>query len=238
MNRTPIPPRAVLAAAVLLAALAGPSPARAHCDTLDGPVVVTARSALEAGKLEPVLAWVRPADEAAIRDAFAAARRARSGPAEARGAAERGYLEAVVRLHRAGEGAPFTGLKPAGAEQDPAVAAVDRATRSGDPAEVEAVLVAAVRAGLAERFARLRAERPPAGDVAAGRRWVASYVPLVHWAEAVRAAAAAGGGDHGAHGEEGRGEGAHGAETHGATKAQHAAPHREGPPPAAGAHAH
>ena len=34
--------------------------ARAHCDTLDGPVVVAARAALDSGKLNLVLAWVPP----------------------------------------------------------------------------------------------------------------------------------------------------------------------------------
>ncbi len=64
---------------LLAVALAIPAPASAHCDTLDGPVVVTARAALESGKLEPVLAWVQPADEGEIRAAFASARAVRKG---------------------------------------------------------------------------------------------------------------------------------------------------------------
>jgi hypothetical protein len=176
----------VVAAALLVA----PGGARAHCDTLDGPVVTAARAALETGKLAPVLAWVRPADEGELRAAFASARAARRSGKEAREVADRWFLETVVRVHRAGEGAPYTGLKPAGAI-DPAVAAADRAVAAGDAAALERLLVAAVRDGLHAHLARLGRERPPADDVEAGRRWVAAYVPFVHWAEGVYAAAAA-----------------------------------------------
>ncbi|BDG01241.1 DUF6448 family protein [Anaeromyxobacter oryzae] len=182
----------------LAGALFAPGLARAHCDTLDGPVVGAARAALERGDLNPVLAWIQPAHEAEIRDAFAKARAARKAGKDARAVADTWFFETVVRLHRAGEGAPYTGLKPAGEALDPAVAAVDRAVAGGDPAAVEALLVDAVRGGVRERFARLAAERPPGADVAAGRRWVAAYVPLVHWAEAVHAAARGGGDAHGA----------------------------------------
>lgn len=180
----------ILALVVAAAALAAPGVARAHCDTLDGPVASAARAALETGKLAPVLAWVRPAAEGEVRAAFASARAARRSGKDAREVADRWFLETVVRVHRAGEGAPFTGLKPAGAV-DPAVAAADRAVAGGDAAALERLLVAAVRDGLRTHLARLERERPPAEDVEAGRRWVAAYVPFVHWAEGVYAAAGA-----------------------------------------------
>jgi hypothetical protein len=183
----------------LLALLAAPRAALAHCDTLDGPVVTAARAALEDGKLAPVLAWVQPADEGELRAAFASARAARRSGKEAREVADRWFFETVVRVHRAGEGAPYTGLKPAGAP-DPAVAAADRAIASGDAGALERLLVGAVREGLHANLVRLRAERAPGEDVAAGRRWVAAYVPFVHWAEGVSAAARADGGPHGAGG--------------------------------------
>ncbi len=56
--------------ALVAAVLAIPPSTRAHCDTLDGPVVKTARTALDTGKLAPVLAWVRADDAAEIRAAF------------------------------------------------------------------------------------------------------------------------------------------------------------------------
>ncbi len=181
-------PMLALPLAAALAAL--PAAARAHCDTLDGPLAVTARGALESGKVAPVLAWVRAADEPEIRAAFAKARSVRRLGPEARDLADRSFLETVVRVHRQGEGAPYTGLKPAGLDAGPAVTAADRAVRSGSTAELRELLLAAVRSGLGERFAALRARRPPADDAAAGREWVAAYVRFVHFAEAVHAAAA------------------------------------------------
>jgi hypothetical protein len=213
---------------LLAALLLAPGVGRAHCDTLDGPVVNAARDALESGKLAPVLAWVSADDEAEIRDAFARARAVRTSGKEAKALADRWFFETVVRVHRAGEGAPYTGLKPAGSP-DPAVAATDRAIASGDPKPLEALLSAAVRHGLHEGWAALEKERPPADDVAAGRRWVAAYVPFVHWAEAVHAAASAGGG----HGAKHAGHAGHGA----APRAEaHADAHAAPAAPATNAH--
>lgn len=191
MNVKLLPPS--LSLTLALAALLAPAAASAHCDTLDGPVVMAAKAALDSGKLSPVLAWVQPADEAEIKAAFAKSRAARKAGGDAREVADRWFLETLVRVHRAGEGAPYTGLKPAGGDLDPAVAAMDRAIAKGDPAEVERLLQAAVHQGLEARWGRLAAERAPADDVAAGRRWVAAYVPLVHWAEGVHGAATKGG---------------------------------------------
>jgi hypothetical protein len=42
----------------------------AHCDTLDGPVVATARLALENGDVTPLLKWVRAEEENEIKTAF------------------------------------------------------------------------------------------------------------------------------------------------------------------------
>jgi hypothetical protein len=176
---------------LVAAALLVPREASAHCDAVDGPVVTTARAALENGKLEPVLAWVRADDEKEIRDAFARARAVRRGTKEARELADHWFFETVVRVHRASEGAPFTGLKPPG-PPDPAVAAADRVVAGGEPKQLEELLVNTVREGVHTHLARLKKEQPPADNVAAGRRWVGAYVPFVHWAEGVYTAAAKG----------------------------------------------
>jgi hypothetical protein len=44
--------------------------AEAHCDTLDGPVIATAKNVLEAGDVTPLLKWVPSDDEQTIRTAF------------------------------------------------------------------------------------------------------------------------------------------------------------------------
>jgi hypothetical protein len=178
-----------IALIVLSLALFAPASTRAHCDTLDGPVVVAARKALETGRVNPVLAWVRPQDEKEIQAAFARALAVRKGGTEARALADTWFFETLVRVHRAGEGAPYTGLKPAGQDLGPAVPAADQALVTGSPEAVETLLVAAVRSGLHERFEAVHARKVPAADVAAGRAWVAAYVPFVHWVEGVYEAA-------------------------------------------------
>ena len=57
-----------------------------------------------------------------------------------------------MRIHRAGEGAPFTGLKPAGLDLGPAVPAADRALEEGSAEKVVRLLVDAVRAGVHAHF--------------------------------------------------------------------------------------
>ncbi len=184
-------------AVAVLSLLAGlPATARAHCDTLDGPVVKTARTALESGKVNPVLAWVRPADEAEVRAAFARALAVRKLGPQARELADTSFFETVVRVHRAGEGAPYTGLQPAGQNLGPAVPAADKAIATRSPEEVEKLLVEAVRHGLHHRFAKVAARAQPGEDVAAGREWVEAYVPYVHWVEGVYQAATGGAGVH------------------------------------------
>ena len=139
---------------------------------------------------------MKPGDEAEVKAAFEKARAARKQGAEAKAVADTWFLETLVRVHRAGEGAPYTGLKPAGLDLGPAVPAADRAVEKGTAQEVEKLLVDTVRTGLHERFHRLKAQRPPADDVAAGRAWVEAYVPYVHWVEGVHAAAGGGAGRH------------------------------------------
>ena len=180
--------RAAVIAAIQLCALAFARPAAAHCDTTRGPVVIAARAALAAGDANLVLHWVRPEDEAAVRSAFQHTMEVRALSPEAKDLADRYFFETLVRIHRAGEGAPYTGLTDG--DPEPIIAATDRALEQGSAEDLEQQLVSNVRAGLAERFAAARAAknfRP--GDVAGGRAFVAAYVPLTHWVEGVFTAA-------------------------------------------------
>ena len=114
-----------------------------------------------------------PGDRAA---AFARSREVRAlGPA-ARALADQAFIETTVRLHRAGEGAAYTGLKPAGLDHGPAIPAAERAAASGDLSPVKAVLAEEMEHGLAARLAHVRetsaATKEPkaARDVAAAPR--------------------------------------------------------------------
>lgn len=170
-----------------------PAAARAHCDTLDGPVVKTAQAALDAKEVAPVLAWVKPAGEAEIRAAFREALDARAAKPGSRATSDRRFFETLVRVHRAGEGAEYTGLKPAGAGLTEGLKAADTGIEKGDASAVERLLVDAARSGVRHRFAALNALPPPGADVAAGRRWVEAYVEYVHYVERAEAALGSGG---------------------------------------------
>jgi hypothetical protein len=182
--------RGALVVAAMVAVALVPRPAAAHCDSIDGPVVAAARVALAKGDARRVLHWVSAEDERAVEEALRHATAVRRLGPEARALADRFFFETVVRLHRAGEGAPYTGLKSGAPER--IVAATDAALERGDLSALEAHLVSAVRAGLRARFAEARqAQRFEAGDVAGGRAFVTAYVSLTHWVEGVALAAGA-----------------------------------------------
>jgi hypothetical protein len=111
---------------------------------------------------------------------------------DARALADRFFFETVVRVHREGEGAPYTGLKPAAAPVDPAVAGADRALDTGDVDPLLRTVAAAAEQGLRARFARAAEARGHADEsVEKGRSFVAAYVELAHYAERLLQSAAA-----------------------------------------------
>lgn len=193
--------RSALQTALLAAAIAWTLPASAHCDTMDGPVVEAARQSLASGTVEPALIWVRAQDEPAIREAYAKARAARAnGGSSTAVQAETAFYADLVRIHREGEGAPFTGLKPAG-DIDPSLRAADRALANGRLDQVEAPLVARIKSGLGQRFAVANSRKGFApANVEAGRAYVAAYVDYVHYVERVYDAGAPAEESHAAHG--------------------------------------
>jgi hypothetical protein len=189
--------RSIIFAAAAGGMLAFATPASAHCDGLDGPVVSAARTALESGDPNPVLIWVQPKDEAEVRAVFADAVAVRKLSPKARDMADRHFFETLVRLHRAGEGAPYTGLKPAGRDLGPAVPLADKAVATGSDREIADFLANGVANGIHERFAELQRKRNfRPGDLAAGRDYVASYVSWVHYVEGLHQAAEAGAAGH------------------------------------------
>ena len=185
--------RLALLAALVMVGL--PRVAAAHCDTLDGPVVATARLALARGDVTPVLRWVKQEHEPEIRSAFARTLAVRGKGPDAKELADTYFFETLVRVHRAGEGAPYTGLKPAGTDLGPAVAGADAALESGSIEGLVGLVTGDVAAGIRERFARTAAARKHADDsVEAGREYVEAYVDYVHYVE--RLHVVVGGGAH------------------------------------------
>jgi len=155
----------------------------AHCDTLEGPVVESARKALASGDITPLLKWVAADDEQMIRTAFQKTLEVRKLGTQARDLADMYFFETLVRIHRAGEGAPYTGLKP-GTAVDPAVALADKALESGSVDHLVNILTDATAKGIRERFHRaLEAKKHAEENVAAGREFVKTYVVFTHYVE-------------------------------------------------------
>ncbi len=163
-----------------------PRPLDAHCDTLDGPVVTDARAALEMGDVSSVLKWVKAEHEETIRSAFKDTLTVRKKGPEAKALADKFFFETLVRLHRAGEGAPYTGLKPAGTDPVLAVRKADEALEVGTVDKLVKLVTDDVAAGIRERFNRtLQRKHHAAESVDAGREFVKSYVELVHYVERI-----------------------------------------------------
>ena len=160
-----------------------PGKSFAHCDTLDGPVVATAKVALEKGDVTPLLKWVRPDDEKEIKAAFDKTLAVRKQGDRAKELADMYFFETLVRIHRAGEGAPYTGLKP-GEAIDPAVALADKALESGNVEKLVNVLTGALADGIRKRFhTALENQKHADENVTAGREFVESYVIFTHYVE-------------------------------------------------------
>lgn len=180
-----------LLAAVTAALMAIAMPASAHCDGVDGPVVKAAQQALDSGDVNRVLIWVRPDDEAEIRTVFRKTQTVRKLNATAKDFADTAFYETLVRLHRAGEGEPYTGLKPAGRDLGPALPAGDKALVTGSVEPVVKLLTDSVHDGIEHRYKQVMARKNfKVDDVAAGRKYVEAYVGYIHAVEKVHQAAA------------------------------------------------
>jgi len=161
-----------------------PARALAHCDGLDGPVVKAAQRALDTRNPALVLIWVQEKDEPEIRKAFEQTLAVRELSPQARELADRFFFETLVRVHRAGEGAPFTGLKPAGRDLGPAIPAADESVRVGSVEPVRHLLMVAIQERLRLQFGEVMATKTfEPDDVAAGRAHVKAYVEFIHFVE-------------------------------------------------------
>lgn len=183
--KNPRTTKTALAAAFIVANFALAGPAMAHCDGLDGPVIVEARAALERKDVTPLLKWVPEKGEPAIKAAFAKALTERAGNPAGRETADRKLFEKLVRVHRESEGAPYTGIKPAG-QIAPVVLEADAALASKDVDHLAKHVAAKVEKAVREKFAHAAHSQQQAGEsVAKGREFVAHYVQYVHFVEDV-----------------------------------------------------
>ena len=159
----------------------------AHCDSTSGPVIPEAKAALEKGDVTPILKWVKKENETEIKAAFAKAVAVRVKGPEAKELADHYFLETLVRLHRAGEGAPYTGIKDEPVE--PIAAMADQALAEGS-AEVMIKRVSGHMAeAITEKFEKVvESNKNKDESVATGREFVEAYVTYVHYIEGIHTA--------------------------------------------------
>ncbi|MBM4169801.1 MAG: hypothetical protein FJ215_11715 [Ignavibacteria bacterium] len=161
-----------------------PAISASHCDSMNGPVVKTAKAAIEKGDVTLVLKWVKPEHENEVRDAFTRTMRVKKSGGEAKEVADRFFFETVVRLHRMGEGESYTGLKPENAPIEPSIRHADGALESGSVDDLVKHLSAAVTEKLRTRFnMAFEKQKTAERSVADGRKYVEAYVEYIHFVE-------------------------------------------------------
>jgi hypothetical protein len=136
-----------------------PLGADAHCDAVDGPVATAALKALETRNVNLVLPYAPAEAEVELTAAFGQALVVRTKGPEAQALADRYFMETAVRLHRAGEHAPYTGLQPAGTDFGPAIPAAEKALASGALEPVLTLISREVARGITERFEQTTATK-------------------------------------------------------------------------------
>ncbi len=154
----------------------------AHCDQMNGPLVKDAKKAISLNNVNIVLKWVPAANETEVREAFDQMMKVRSN--DAKELSERSFFETVVRLHRAGEGMPFTGVKPEGTPIDERVMAADKSIEAGNLTPMKGLVPDKDMPELTERFNKVMALKNfDVNNVEAGREYIEAYVRFFKFAE-------------------------------------------------------
>lgn len=169
---------------IIIIAIHKPIRASAHCDTMDGPTVKDGMKALETGNINHAYKWIDPAYEAELKELFDKCRKVRAMGPDAQEVADRVFLENLVRIHRAGEGEGFTGIKPHGVPMDEKVAAADKSIETGSLAPMIGLFSQNEMHVLEEKFHTAMALKNfDLDDVSAARRFIAAYVSFFKLAE-------------------------------------------------------
>lgn len=160
------------------------SVALAHCDTMDGPLVKDAQLALNQNNVNIVLKWIPASDESELKSAFALTMKVRPISKDAQQLADKAFFETLVRIHRAGEGVPFTGVKPLGTPIDKKIQAADKAIELGNLSPFDGLINDTEKAELTELFHHVQSLKQfNVNNVEAGRKYIAAYVQFFKFAE-------------------------------------------------------
>lgn len=163
----------------------GSFPALAHCDSYDGPVINDATKALETNNVDLVLKWVTKEQEPEIIHLFNKAYGLKSGDNEVYVIVEKHFLETLVRLHRETEGAPYTGLKPAGTTKK-IIQMTDRALQEENVDDFLLKLNSHIDKVVREKYKKVaELDKVKNNSIEEGRAFVEAYVDYTHSVEAI-----------------------------------------------------
>lgn len=175
-NRSKRSQAAILSAlfvGVLVFSLAVPQPAQAHCDSEQGPVATAAHQALEQKDVKLILPYVQPESETELIATFKQAVEVRKAGGSAKELADRYFIETAIRLHRAGEGAPYTGVTDEATPK--AILVADRAMATGLLDQTYKLLDKEMKKGIQTKYEAVlhaREEAEKLGTVEAHRKRV------------------------------------------------------------------
>jgi hypothetical protein len=151
-----------------------------HCDSMDGPVVKAAIKALEASNVNLILPYVPKDGENEVINAYNKVIELRKQNEEAKYIADQYFFEIVVRIHRAGEGAPFTGLKPAGLDHGPVVPVAEEAIETGNAEKLIKLLSDALKSEIEKKFAKvIELKKQEIGPVDKAREYVSNMLGFI-----------------------------------------------------------
>ena len=177
--------QSVFLLSLLMAFLMLPRAASAHCDSYDGPVIQDAFRAFEENNVDYVLKWVEEEHEAEIKSLFSKTVALKDGDQEIYEVVEKYFLETLVRLHREGEGASYSGLKPTGS-MTPIIEMADNSLEINDVDGVVNAVNNHLAELLRERFTKaVTLSKTKDNAVEQGRAYVEAYVQYTHTLEAL-----------------------------------------------------
>lgn len=158
--------------------------ANAHCDTMDGPTVIDGQKAMKENNINYALKWVQPNSEKELKEAFNLSMKVKDLSPESKQIAEKYFFGELVRIHRQGEGAPYTGVKPTGTTIDKKVLAADKSIEIGNLSPLENLIEKDKKAELKKRFDQVMALKNfDINNVDAGREYIEAYVKFFKFAE-------------------------------------------------------
>ena len=170
---------------IALFSLISIQPASAHCDSYDGPALIDAEKALETNNVDLILKWINADMEDEVVPLFHKTYSLKNGDKEIYEIVKKHFYETFIRLHREMEGAPYTGLKPAGTTA-PITVMSDKALETGEFESLLSTLNNHINSQLQEKFENTEAlYKVRNNSVEQGREYVKAYVDYTHALEAV-----------------------------------------------------